>query len=112
MCQPAGFEEELGGYVVCKLNKSLYGLKQTPRGWFDKFSKAIKRLDYKQGQANHKMFVRHSREEKITILIVYLDDIIITGDDNEENQTNDGQGIRSQRPWSIKIFLRNGDCKE
>lgn len=30
MSQPLGFEEDLGNKTVCKLNKSLYGFKQTP----------------------------------------------------------------------------------
>lgn len=84
MCQPPGFEENLGSHTVCKLNKSLYGLKQSPRAWFDRFSKVIKEFGYVQGQADHTLFVKHAENEKITILIVYVDDIIVTGNDNKE----------------------------
>ena len=84
MCQPPGFEEELESQTVCKLNKSLYGLKQSPRAWFDRFSKVIKKFGYIQGQADHTLFVKDSGQEKITILIVYVDDIIVTGNDSKE----------------------------
>lgn len=84
MRQPPGFEEDLGNQTVCKLNKSLYGLKRSPRAWFDKFSKTIKRFGYSRGQADHTLFVKHSKEESITILIVYVDDIIVTGNDCQE----------------------------
>ncbi|XP_073129675.1 uncharacterized protein [Henckelia pumila] len=84
MSQPPGFEEKLGNQTVCKLNKSIYGLKQSPRASFDRFSKVIKKLGYMQGQADHTLFVKHSDEGKITVLIVYVDDIIVTGNDNKE----------------------------
>ena len=43
---PLGFEENLGKDKVCKLLKSLYGLKQSPRAWFDRFSRAIRMASY------------------------------------------------------------------
>ena len=39
---PLGFERVYGMGKVCRLRKSLYGLKQSPRAWFDRFSKAVK----------------------------------------------------------------------
>ena len=69
---------------MCKLKKSLYGLKQFPRAWFDKFSRFLKKHDYIQGQADHTLFVKHSPLGKRTILIVYVDDIILIGDDLDE----------------------------
>lgn len=84
MCVPPGFERIYGKDKVCKLKKSLYGLKQSPRAWFDKFGRAVKNQGYCQSQADHTMFYRRSPEGKLTVLIVYVDDIIITGDDYEE----------------------------
>jgi hypothetical protein len=64
---------------VCRLKKSLYGLKQSPRAWFDRFRRAVCEMGYGQCNGDHTVFYRHSNQ-KITILAVYVDDIIITGD--------------------------------
>ena len=41
---------------------------------------------YKQCQLDHTLFVKFSAKEKVAILIVYVDDIILTGDFEEELQ--------------------------
>ncbi|KAH9650093.1 protein kinase domain-containing protein [Citrus sinensis] len=76
-----GFEGNHGSSKVCKLHKSLYGLKQSPRAWFERFGNVIKGHGYSQSQADHTMFYKHSIEGKLAVLIVYVDDIILTGDD-------------------------------
>ena len=83
---PPGFEGSMAKNQVCKLQKSLYGLKQSPRAWFDRFTKAVLKLGYKQGQADHTLFVKKSHAGKMAILIVYVDDIILSGNDMEELQ--------------------------
>ncbi|RVW94082.1 Copia protein [Vitis vinifera] len=83
---PPGFEESMAKNQVCKLQKSLYGLKQSPRAWFDRFTKAVLKLGYKQGQADHTQFVKKSHAGKLAILIVYVDDIILSGNDMGELQ--------------------------
>ncbi|CAL9009341.1 unnamed protein product, partial [Prunus brigantina] len=83
MDMPPGIEKTSQG-KVCRLRKSLYGLKQSPRAWFGRFSQAMQKYGYRPSQADHTLFLRHSRDGKITIVIVYVDDIIMTGDDIEE----------------------------
>ena len=73
--------------MVCRLKKALYGLKQSPRAWFEHFANSVKDGGYKQCQNDHTLFVKQSSEGKLSILIVYVDDIIITGDDETEIQT-------------------------
>ena len=70
---------------VCRSKKSLYGLKQSPRAWFGRFSKAVRHHGYKQAQADHTLFYKR-QPTRITILIVYVDDIVLTGDDKKEIQ--------------------------
>lgn len=68
---------------VCRLKKALYGLKQSSRAWFDRFLKAMLKFGYHQSNADHTMFIKRIGA-KITVLIVYVDDIVMTGDDLEE----------------------------
>ena len=80
---PPGFGTSETTGKVCKLRKSIYGLKQSPRAWFDRFRQAVCNMGYSQCNGDHTLFYRHSKLH-ITILAVYVDDIIITGDDVEE----------------------------
>ena len=68
--------------VVCRLRKSLYGLKQSPRAWFARFTTAMRNCGYQQCNGEHTLFYRHSPSGGVVILLVYVDAIIITGDDN------------------------------
>ncbi|KAH9696165.1 retrovirus-related pol polyprotein from transposon RE1 [Citrus sinensis] len=68
---------------VCKLKKSLYGLKQSPRAWFGRFSATMKAAGYKQSNSDHTLFIKH-KGGKVTVLIVYVDDMVLTGDDLSE----------------------------
>ena len=73
-----GFESSQTRRKVYKLRKSLYGLKHSPRAWFERFSKVMKLDGYYQSQADHTLFVKHASNGKVTILIVYIDDIVLT----------------------------------
>ena len=54
---PLRFEFEKN--KVCKLKKTLYGLKQSPRAWFGRVARVMKALRYKQSQDDHTLFVKH-----------------------------------------------------
>ena len=71
--------------VICKLKKSIYGQKQSPKAWFDKFSGSLRDVGYYQCYNDHALFIKRGASGKVSILLVYVDDIIITGDDKEEN---------------------------
>jgi hypothetical protein len=77
---PAGFSKPNSISKVWRLRKSLYGLKQTPRAWFDRFRCALCAMGYKECNGDHTIFYRHFGWW-ITILAMYVDDIIITGDE-------------------------------
>jgi hypothetical protein len=69
--------------LVCRLNKSLYGLKQASRMWYDKLSKFLILLGYSQSKHDYSLFTK-SRASFITVILVYVDDLIIAGNDNSE----------------------------
>ena len=77
--------------IKCRLQKSLHSLKQSPRAWFGRFERALTTYGYQQSQADHTMFYKKAKKGKISILIVYVDDIIITGDDIEGIQVSKQQ---------------------
>ena len=80
---PPSFENKFGSNV-CTLNKCLYGLKQSPRAWFEKFTQSMKKQGYIQGPADHTLFTKFSNDGKFFVLIVYVDDIVLMGDDTIE----------------------------
>ena len=68
---------------MCKLQKALYSLKQSPRAWFGQFSSAIRKHGFKQSNSDYTLFLKH-RNGKLTALIIYVDDMIIIGDNEKE----------------------------
>ena len=80
---PPGFEGNTSN-KVCKLKKALYELKQSPRVWFGRFAKVMKEFGYKQSQGDHTLFIKHFVVGGVTALLVYVDDIIVTRNDERE----------------------------
>ena len=80
---PPGVNSNLGKGEVCRLKKSLYGLKQSPRAWFGRFFTTMKDFGYKQSNSNHTSFIKHN-EGRVTALIIYMDDMVMTRDDLSE----------------------------
>ena len=81
---PVGIETTSNFNDVGRLQKSLYGLKQSPRAWFERFTKVVKGYGFVQCQSDHTLFVKHFSEGKLAIIIVYVDDIILTGNHEEK----------------------------
>lgn len=74
---PPGFKSSSPG-KVCRLRKSLYDLRQAPRNWFAKLSRALNSFGFKQSYADHSLFT-FSKASIILHVLVYVDDLIITG---------------------------------
>jgi hypothetical protein len=67
--------------AVCKLKRSLYGLKQAPRAWFEKFRSTLLRFSFVQSQYDSSLFLCKT-PAGLVLLLVYVDDIVITGTDS------------------------------
>jgi hypothetical protein len=69
--------------LVCKEQKSLYGLNQSPRAWFGKFCKVIQQFGMIHSETGHSAFFKCSYLNKVIYLVIYADDIVITDNDQE-----------------------------
>ena len=78
MEQPPGFVDPLYPTHVCKLDKSLYGLKQSPRAWYTKLSTSLLHLGFVTSKNDSSLFICHS-SHWLLLVLVYVDDIIVTG---------------------------------
>jgi len=81
---PSGYGVTNEGNKVCRLKKALYGLKQSPLAWFGRFTQAMVSLGSLQNRGDHTLFMKHSQDGKLILLLVYVDDMIIAGDDEIE----------------------------
>ncbi|KAJ1685430.1 hypothetical protein LUZ63_016820 [Rhynchospora breviuscula] len=79
MQQPPGFVNESNPSHVCLLKKAIYGLKQSPRAWFHTLSSALLELGFHGSKFDPSLFISHHNKHT-TIVLVYVDDIIVTGD--------------------------------
>ena len=79
MKQPEGFIKPGSEELVCQLKKSLYGLKQSPKCWYDALSVYLKELNFQQSVADPCMFYKWERND-LTLLTVYVGDLILMVD--------------------------------
>ncbi|MDV3140030.1 MAG: reverse transcriptase domain-containing protein [Sweet potato little leaf phytoplasma] len=85
MQQPPGFKHS-DKSLVCRLHKSLYGLKQAPRQWFEKLKGTLISFGFKVSRCDNSLFTLISPAVQVFIL-VYVDDIIVTGSNPEYIQS-------------------------
>ena len=76
MSQPEGYIQEGKENMVCKLNRSIYGLKQASRCWYDTLDNFLKETKYKQCTADSCIYLKRVGEQ-YTYIAVYVDDILI-----------------------------------
>ncbi|KAG8479260.1 hypothetical protein CXB51_029862 [Gossypium anomalum] len=92
MILPEGFRSQ-GEHMVCRLQKYLYGLKQASRQWNAKLTEALMLAGFEQSKFDYSLFVK-KKEGKMVIILVYVDDLLITG--NDMDMINDLKGVLNQ----------------
>src|SRR4051812_17880887 len=82
MMQPEGFIDPRNAGKVCKLQRSIYGLKQASRSWNLQFDEVIKAFGFIQ---NIKEFCIYKKQSgrSIAFLVLYVDDILLIGNDTK-----------------------------
>lgn len=81
---PPGFEHLL--QKVCHFLEALYGLKQSPRAWFSKFSSVLAQQGFTPTPYDSALFIRRSKAS-IVLILLYIDEMVITSDDRSGIQT-------------------------
>lgn len=95
MTPPPGLEDTVAPGKVLRLRKAIYGLKQSPRAWYHKLSFTLKSRGFKKSESDHTLFTLHGPNGLVVVLI-YVDDLIITGDDKE--------GIQDTKSFLKSVF--------
>lgn len=78
VCQPEGFIVKGQEDKVYKLNKALYGLRQAPRAWNVKLNKILRSLNFQRCSKEPSLY-RREENEKLLVVVVYVDDLLVTG---------------------------------
>ncbi|KAJ3699335.1 hypothetical protein LUZ61_003040 [Rhynchospora tenuis] len=91
---PPGFSSSKSG-KVCRLRKSIYGLRQAPRMWFFKLTTTLETYGFVQSKADYSLFTYHKGKVFMAILI-YVDDLVIAG--------NDGEAICDFKKYMSTVF--------
>jgi len=80
MTQPEGFTVLESAWKVCKLHRSIYGLKQASRSWNICFNEAIKEFDFIRNKEEPCVYKKTSGSA-VAFLVLYVDDILLLGND-------------------------------
>jgi len=80
MHPPPGVDVPSG--QICRLRRALYGLKQAPRAWYERFVSVITEAGFSPSPHDPALFI-HTSSRGRTLLLLYVDDMLITGDDAE-----------------------------
>ncbi|KAJ9557822.1 hypothetical protein OSB04_012436 [Centaurea solstitialis] len=95
MEQPEGFEDPKNPNKVCKLLKSIYGLKQASRSWNLHFDERIKEFGFAKSEFEPCVYTKFSGSI-VTFLVLYVDDILLIG--------NDVPTLQSVKSWLSRCF--------
>ena len=82
MMQPENFESNDSKQLVCRLKRSIYGLKQASWQWYRKFDQVITSFSFKENTIDQCIYLKFSGSRFI-ILVLYVDDILLASSDME-----------------------------
>lgn len=82
MSQPNYFAKKGKEHLVCRLRKSLYGLKQSPKMWYQKYDTYVLSLGFTRSKSDHCVYYK-AEGDQILIIALYVDDIFFIGNSKE-----------------------------
>jgi hypothetical protein len=80
MHQPPGYAVKGKENLVCRLLRSLYGLKQSPRTWYKEIDCYLQHCGWHQSSGDPSLYFPW-KNQSIVILVIYVNDLLITGND-------------------------------
>ena len=80
MAQPDGFQVPGKEKYVCRLKKSLYGLKQSPRQWYKRFDTYMIQLGYNRSPYDCCVYHNKATNGSFIYLVLYVDDMLIAAE--------------------------------
>ncbi|KAK2414511.1 hypothetical protein P8452_13305 [Trifolium repens] len=80
MTQPEGFDIPNEAHKICKLQRSIYGLKQASRSWNLRFDETVTKYGFIKNEDEPCVYKKVSGS-KIVFLVLYVDDILLIGND-------------------------------
>ena len=95
MTQPDGFVLDGKSNMVCKLQRSIYGLKQASRSWNIRFDEPVKEFGFIKNEDEPCVYKKFSGSA-VAFLVLYVDDILLIG--------NDIPNLQSVKTWLSKCF--------
>ena len=85
MAQPLGFIVPGHETLVCKMNRALYGLRQSPRMWYKRIDTYLRSLGLTRSTSNYNMYYLSTGPDKL-VLVLYMDDLFLSGGDPQQIQ--------------------------
>ncbi|XP_019195215.1 PREDICTED: uncharacterized protein LOC109188989 [Ipomoea nil] len=104
MKQPPGYEDPTNPGHVCHLQHSLYGLKQAPRAWFKRLHDFLLSAGFNSSKIDVSLFYYTAWTSRV-FLLVYVDDIIMMGNDATLVTALLGRLATASGPWNTRLLL-------
>jgi hypothetical protein len=80
MTQPEGFVDPENAGKICKLQRSIYGLKKASRSWNIRFDEVVKGFGFIKNEEEPCVYKR-ANGSALVFLVIYVDDILLIGND-------------------------------
>ncbi|GJV59270.1 transposable element [Tanacetum coccineum] len=118
MSQPEGFVVQGKEDYVCKLRKSLYGLKQSPRQWYKRFDSFMVKHGFSRSAYDCCVYHKRAPSGSLIYLLLYFDDMLVAAKDMEKvkklkillNTEFDIKDLGSSKDFGYGNNLRSKTC--
>ena len=94
---------------VCKLVKLLYGLKQTPKQWYDKFESILLSHEFRSNNANKCIYSKFNDKNRV-IICFYVNDMLIVGTNYQavvDTKKYLSSNFKNEKSWRGEYYLRD-----